>query len=222
MPDTPLLGEKFLSSVPLALPDAMGYFPLTVGLLSLINVELSRRMTAQRNKAVKETEFVKRHTQSKKPGANPAPSGPTTNTLVQTSKGWEVVKKAAPQQRDTVVEELVNREKVDPETQQVNKLAKVAERIGQGGAILMIGISMLSPGVWRHFHRSTIASELTLYSKALTLCWVTSSSFSILKTLAEGWYEKRYDSVSYDSTCHVLRIINNPEEPAQLTKAGFR
>jgi len=82
-----------------------------------------------------------------------------------------VVQESKPtQQRDTVIDKVSM--EPDPSVSSVNRWSKLSERLGAGGAILMIGISMLSPG-------------------ALTLCWVTSSSFSIAQTMLGRWYDQR-------------------------------
>ena len=46
LPPTPLLHEVFFSEASLAQTDAFGFFPLAIGITSLVNFEVSRRFFA--------------------------------------------------------------------------------------------------------------------------------------------------------------------------------
>ncbi|KIO19876.1 hypothetical protein M407DRAFT_11174 [Tulasnella calospora MUT 4182] len=181
MPDTPLYFEKFLSDVPLALPDATGIFPLAVGMLSLTSLELGRKFARERAGDFKESEWAKQHVKKNATTAAGKKNGggkQTVSTLVQTPSGkWEIVQTAArppgsKAQKDTALEKMTAEDKpaLDPTT---SRFSKILEGVGRGGAVLMIGVSMWSPG-------------------ALTLCWITSSSFSIAQTFLGRWYDQKF------------------------------
>ncbi|KAG8956556.1 hypothetical protein FRC04_000034 [Tulasnella sp. 424] len=154
MPDTPLYFEKFLSDVPLALPDATGFFPLAVGMLSLTSLELARKFARERAGEFKESEWAKQHV---KKNAAVAAAGKkntggkqTVSTLVQSPSGkWEVVQTTARPKapKDTALDKMASQDKaaVDPE---ISRFSKISGAIGRGGAVLMIGVSMWSPGTF--------------------------------------------------------------------------
>lgn len=153
LPDTPFYFEKFLSDVPLALPDASGYFPLAVGMLSLASLELGRKFTRERMGDLRESRWAaRRHAASKSPAKTTAKTRNTVAKLTQASDGkWEVTQTTprAPgtPRKDSVMEKLAKEESdlaVDPSQ---NRVSKVLEGVGRGGAVLMIGVAMWSPGV---------------------------------------------------------------------------
>lgn len=151
MPDTPLYFEKFLSDVPLALPDATGYFPLAVGMLSLTSLELGRKFARERAGDFKESEWAKQQHKKNAAGKKNGGGGKqTVSTLVQTPSGkWEIVQTTArpPKgQKDTVMDKMAVEDKpaLDPAT---SRVSKILEGVARGGAVLMIGVSMWSPGV---------------------------------------------------------------------------
>ncbi|KAG8956559.1 hypothetical protein FRC04_000037 [Tulasnella sp. 424] len=179
MPDTPLYFEKFLSDVLLALSDATEFFPLAVGMLSLASLELTRKFARERAGEFKESEWAKQHV--KKNAAAAAAGKKNTggkqavSTLVQSPSGkWEVVQTTARPKapKDTALDKMASQDKaaLDPE---ISRFSKISGAIGRGGAVLMIGVSMWSPG-------------------APTLCWATSSCFSITQTFLGRWYDKRF------------------------------
>ncbi|KAG8903973.1 hypothetical protein FRB99_002452 [Tulasnella sp. 403] len=149
LPNSPFLFERFLSDVPLAFPDATGVFPIAVGLLGLTSLELGKKFARERAGELKEKEWVKRHVEK-----HPVDQGPkkgAVQMLVQTDKGWQVQTTQAPKtakrpaQKDSVVENISKTPTVsDP---MMSRLSTVAEQVGRAGTILMIGISMWSPGV---------------------------------------------------------------------------
>jgi len=189
IPNSPLLHERFLSDVPLALPDATGVFPITVGLLALSSLELSRRFAKERARELKETAWVKDHVKTQPSPAAPVRPKPkqTMPKLVKTDKGWEIhqtTSKPPPVQRDSALDKVAaSDDGADPSDARVNRLSGIFEQVARGGAILMIGISMWSPG-------------------ALTLCWVTSSSFSIMQQLLGRWWEQRHPYKAPDPQEH--------------------
>ncbi|KAG9025540.1 hypothetical protein FRB95_010066 [Tulasnella sp. JGI-2019a] len=193
IPSTPLALElNLFSAAPLAIPDPTGVWPLLVGGMALVNVELGRKMAKMRAGEVKESDWARREALRKEQeedavglGLGPRRAKATTisgggGTLVQTPKGWKVqpsVSKPSPvvqqqeEQRDTVMDKLkVDTPVADPG---VSRFQKVLEQVGRGGSVLMIGVSMIVPG-------------------ALTLCWVTSSCFSITQTLISRWFDQRF------------------------------
>lgn len=152
LPDSPLLYEAFLSSVPLALPDPNGIFPLAVGMASMTSLEIGRRFARQRAGDMKEATWARKHaTEAEtRPIGSASAQQRGTPKLVSTSKGWEVRPNApVPQvpQKDSVMQKVSTT--TDNPDDKVNQLSGIMERIARGGAVLMIGVSMWSPGVGR-------------------------------------------------------------------------
>ncbi|KAG8855875.1 hypothetical protein FRB96_006697 [Tulasnella sp. 330] len=162
IPNTPLMLELGLfSAAPLAIPDPGGVWPLLVGGMALVNVELGRKAAKMRAGEVKESDWARMEALRREQerdvvqlGLRPVQhmnNGGNAGTLVQTSKGWKrqsspnLKTPVLPQQRDTVMDKLkVDAPGADP---LVSRFQKVVEQIGRGGSVLMIGVSMIVPGV---------------------------------------------------------------------------
>ncbi|KAG8972236.1 hypothetical protein FRB90_010272, partial [Tulasnella sp. 427] len=118
MPDTPLYFEKFLSDVPLALPDATGFFPLAVGMLSLTSLELGRKFARERAGDFRESEWAKQHVK-KQSSSSTKKAGGKQSTIVQTPDGkWEVVQTATKPKgpKDSVLEKMASADAKPPTT----------------------------------------------------------------------------------------------------------
>lgn len=132
-----------------------------MGGMALTNVELGKKVAKMRAGDVKESDWARRVALRKEQEEDAAGlglelgrrtnSGGGAGTLTQTPTGWKLQPSSnskapiAPRQRDTVMDKL----KVDtPDTDpQVSRFQKVMEQVGRGGSVLMIGVSMIVPGV---------------------------------------------------------------------------